>query len=223
MRIIDISQGWHEGMPKFDAGWYPEFRIDRVMTPESDPVRVGRTFSQLHLFPHNGSHVESGFHFFPDGAKIATVSLERFVGPACLADVSHRRDLEPVTAGDLEKAVGDVWRPGMRLLIRTDHPRRHVGGDDYWDTAAYIDSSAAAWIVQHETAVVGMDCITEKPGSRDFPIHRMLLSHEIPILENLANLHEVTDPVVWLFAAPVKVENVEAAPVRAIAIEGLPC
>jgi arylformamidase len=223
VRIIDISQGWHVGMPKFDAEWYPAFDVERVMTPATDPAGMDRTFSLLHLFPHNGSHVESGVHFFPDGAPIDRVALERFVGPCAIADLSYLRDLEPVTADDLEKAVGDSWRAGMRLLIRTDHPLRHGGDDDYWDTPPYVDESAAAWIVEHGAALVGMDCITEKPGDRAFPIHRRLLAAEVPILENLANIHEVTEPVAWLFAAPIKVSDVEAAPVRALVVEGLPC
>jgi arylformamidase len=222
MRIVDISQGWHEGMAKFEANWYPEFSIDRVLTPDTDPARVNRTFSQLHLFPHNGSHVESGFHFFPEGARISTVELERFIGPAYVADLSDHQDLQPVTGEDLDKSVDDQWLPGMRLLIRTDHPRRHLGDSDYWDTPPYLDTSAAEWIIERGTAVVGMDCITEKPGDRRFPIHRALLSKEIPILENLANLHEISAPVIWLFAAPIKVDDVEAAPVRAVVVEGLP-
>jgi arylformamidase len=222
MRIIDISQGWRVGMPRYRADWYPEFGIDRVMTPETDPARVDRTFSQLRLFPHNGSHVESGLHFFRGGAAIGDIPLERFIGPACVADLSFCGDLEPVTAEMLDKAVGDVFRPGMRLLIRTDHPLRHFDNDDYWDTPPYVTESAAEWIVERKASVVGMDCITERPGDPAFPIHRALLSQEIPILENLANLDEIRQVSVWLFAAPIKVADVEAAPCRAIVIEDVP-
>lgn len=222
MRIIDISQGWREGMPRYRAGWYPEFSIDRVMTPQTDPAKVDRTFSQLHLFPHNGSHVESGLHFYQGGAEIDTIPLERFIGPTCVADLSFCDDLEPVTAEMLDKAVGHLFRPGMRLLVRTDHPLRHFDNDDYWDTPPYITESAAAWIIERQAAVVGMDCITERPGDPAFPIHRALLAHEIPILENLANLHEISRAQVWLFAAPIKVKAVEAAPCRAVVIEGAP-
>ncbi|WP_242910396.1 cyclase family protein [Actinomadura terrae] len=222
MRIIDISQGWRVGMPKYNADWYPEFSVDHVMTPRTDPAGVDRTFTYLHLFAHNGSHVESGLHFYPGGAEIGSFPLDRFIGPACVADLSHRGDLDPVTGDMLDKAVGSSLRPGMRLLIRTDHPVRHLDNHDYWDTPPYLEESAAAWIVERQVSVVGMDCITEKPGDRAFPIHRALLRHEIPILENLANLHAVSDTVVWLFAAPLKITGVEAAPCRAVVIEGMP-
>lgn len=73
MKMIDISQGWYPGMPSYDAPWYPEFGTRRAMTPATDPANGGRTFSDLNLFPHNGSHVESGFHFYEDREKIDEV------------------------------------------------------------------------------------------------------------------------------------------------------
>jgi arylformamidase len=221
MRLVDISQGWYVGMPSFGAGWYPRFTLDRAMTPQSDPAGRDRTFSTLHLFPHNGSHVESGYHFDPAGPKIDEVPLDVFAGRAVVADLSHRQDLEPVTGEDLDKAVAVHWRPGDRLLVRTDHPRRHLGEAEYWDVAPYLTPSAADWAVDNGAALVGMDCVTEVPGEREFPVHRRVLGAGIPLLENLDHLYELNDPVVWLVALPIKVADVEAAPVRAVAIEGL--
>lgn len=70
MKMIDISQGWYQGMPSYDAAWYPKFDIRKAMTPRTDPAGGGRTFSDLRIFPHNGTHVESGYHFYEDREKI---------------------------------------------------------------------------------------------------------------------------------------------------------
>src|SRR5262249_60797975 len=147
MRLIDISQGWYAGMPSYDAAWYPRFAFDRVMTPGTDPAGRDRTFTMLHLFPHNGSHVESGYHFFPGGRTIDEVPLTTFVGRAVVADLSHKQDGEPIDGDDLAKATAGWWQPGSRLLGRTDHPRRHLGNPDYWDVAPYPTPEAAAWAV----------------------------------------------------------------------------
>lgn len=221
MRLIDISQGWYVGMPSFDAPWYPQFAIDRAMTPATDPTGTDRTFTTLHLFPHNGSHVESGMHFFPGGPPIGEVPLEVFVGRAVVADLSHKQDLDRIDAADLEQAVADSWHPGDRLLIRTDHPRRHLGAADYWDRAPYLTPSAADWAVRNGAALVGMDCVTERQGERTFPVHRRLLAAGIPLLENITNLDQVSRRVVWLAALPIKVADVEAAPVRAVVFDGV--
>lgn len=222
VKMIDISQGWHEGMPSYDAPWYPRFGIRRAMTPRTDPAGGGRTFSDLHIFPHNGTHVESGFHFFEDREKIDEVPLETFVGRACVAHLADKRDLDPVTGEDLEKALRDTWRPGDRLLIRTDHPNRYLGRDDYWDRPPYLTISAADWMVDNGARLVGMDCITERPDDRSGQVHKRLLAAGIPILENIQNLDQVTGAVVQLMALPVKIAGVEAAPVRAVVFDGWP-
>lgn len=222
MKMIDISQGWYEGMPSYDAPWYPKFGVRRAMSPETDPAKTGRTFSDLQLFPHNGSHVESGYHFYDDREKIDEVPLETFVGRVCIADLSYKRDLEPVSGEDLDKALHEVWQPGDRLLIRTDHPLRYLGREDYWDNPPYLTVSAADWAADNNAVLVGMDCITERPDDRSGQVHRRLLAAGIPILENIQNLDQISTPVAQLMALPIKIAGVEAAPVRAVVFEGWP-
>ncbi|MFJ3103625.1 cyclase family protein [Streptomyces sp. NPDC086835] len=222
MKMVDISQGWYEGMPSYNASWYPKFGIRKAMSPETDPAGVGRTFSDLQIFPHNGTHVESGFHFYENGAKIDEVPLETFVGRVVIADLSDHRDLDPVTGDELEKAVRDVWQAGDRLLIRTDHPNRYLGREDYWDKPPYLTLSSADWMVENDVALVGMDCITERPDDRSGQVHRRLLAANIPILENIQNLDRITSRVAHLMALPVKISGVEAAPARAVVFDGWP-
>jgi arylformamidase len=219
MRIIDISQSFYEGMPSYPADWYPRFAMSRVMTPDTDPSPTTRHFSHLHLFPHNATHIESGFHFFPDGEQIDQVAIDRFVGRACVADLSHKGELEAIDGADLDAAVGAVWTPGDRLLVRTDYLERCWGRDDYWDQPPYLTPSAADWAIEHGAALVGLDCLTERPGDQSSVVHRMLLGAGIPILEYVTNLRAVREPVVQLVALPIRVANVEAAPARAVVLE----
>ncbi|MEU0521843.1 cyclase family protein [Streptosporangium sp. NPDC006007] len=222
MKMIDISQGWYEGMPSYNASWYPKFSIRKAMAPETDPAGGGRTFSDLQIFPHNGTHVESGFHFYEDGPKIDEVPLETFVGRVVIANLSDHRDLDPVTGDELEKAVRNVWQAGDRLLIRTDHPNRYLGREDYWDKPPYLTLSSADWMIENDVALVGMDCITERPDDRSGQVHRRLLGANIPILENIQHLDQITNQVAQLMALPVKISGVEAAPARAVVFDGWP-
>ncbi|MEV4758797.1 cyclase family protein [Micromonospora sp. NPDC049559] len=216
MQLIDITHGFYEGMPSYPASWYPKFSLDRVMTPESDPAGTSRLFSQLHLFPHNGTHIETGRHFFPSGRTIDEVPLEVLFGRACVADLSHKQELDPIAADDLDKAVGEFWVPGDRLLIRTDYLHTHWGREDYWDRPPYLTSSAADWAVENGAVLVGLDCLTERPGDLESPVHRTLLAADIPILEYITDLHLVGASVVTLLAMPIKVADAEAAPARAV-------
>jgi hypothetical protein len=64
-RLIDLTHGFYDGMPSYPADWFPKFASERTMTPETDPYGTKRTFSYLHVFPHNGTHMEYRLHFFP--------------------------------------------------------------------------------------------------------------------------------------------------------------
>ncbi len=50
-------------------------------------------------------------------------------------------------------------------------------------------------------------------------MHHALLAAGIPLLEYVTNMHQLTKPVVQLFALPIKVAGAEAAPARVIALE----
>lgn len=220
MRIIDLSLGFSEGMPGYGASWYASFAIKPIMTPETDPKGHGRTFSQFQMNPHNATHLDAPCHFFPGAAGVADLDPTLFMGPAVVADLSHKGLREPITGEDLEAAVGERLRPGLRLLIRTDYLDKHWGDPDFWQKPPYLVESAADWCVERKVSLVGLDCLTEVPGDQAFPVHRRLLGAGIPILEYIRNLGSLSEPEVWLCALPVLIQGAEAAPVRAVALEG---
>lgn len=218
-RIVDLTHGFYDGMPAYPADWFPAFATESTMTPTSDPNGTQRTFSVLHLFPHNATHMEYRLHFYPGAEGIDAVPLETLVGRACVADLSYKKDLEPVTGEDLDAVLAHIWHPGDRLLIRTDYVRRAWGRSDYWDVPPYLTPSAAQWAIDNQAVLIGFDCLTELPGDKQSPVHHMLLSAGIPLLEYLTNMHELSRDVVELIALPIKVAGVEAAPARVVAIE----
>lgn len=221
MKIIDLTQGFYKGLKPYNAEWYPKFDISVAMTPETDPNGTTRTFSQHFIFPHNATHAESSLHFFPDGTHISDVPLDTFVGKALVADLSYKSLNEPITDLDLENAVGDLLSNGDRLLIHTGYLNKHWDEDDYWDKPPYLTAEAANWMVSKKVKMVGFDCLTEKPGDKTSIVHRTLLENEIPIIEYMKNMHQLSSKQTFLVALPMLIEGVEASAVRVIAIEGL--
>lgn len=218
-RLVDLTHGFYDGMPSYPADWFPKFVSERSMTPETDPYGTKRTFSYLHVFPHNGTHMEYKLHFYPGTEGIDEVPLRTLIGRACVADLSHKGELDEVTGDDLEKALRPVWQPGDRLLIRTDYLRHNWGRSDYWDRPPYLTPSAAQWAIDNGACLIGFDCLTERPGDGESPVHHALLAAGIPLLEYVTNMHELTRQVVQLIALPTKVAGAEAAPARVIAVE----
>lgn len=222
MRLVDLSLGFSHGMPSYGSSWYPGMEIRPIMTPQTDPAGQGRRFSQFIMNPHNATHVDAPSHFVSDGPGVDGLDPDLFIGPALVLDLTHKGMWEPVGAADLAAAARGRMRPGLRLLLRTDYLDHHWGDPDFWQKPPYLDATAARWCVEQGARLVGLDFLTEEPGDRHFPVHRALLEAGIPILEYLCNLSALQSPEVWLIAQPVLVHGVEAAPVRALALDGLP-
>ena len=69
----------------------------------------------------------------------------------------------------------------------------------------YLTPSAAEWAIDNGASLFGLDCLTERPGDAESPVHHALLAAGIPLLEYVTNMHELTKSVVQLAALPMKV------------------
>src|SRR5207237_7051236 len=115
MTIIDISIPLRDAMTVYRGN--PPVRIRSAMTLRKDGVNL----SELCLGSHTGTHVDAPSHFIRDGAGVDRLDLERFIGPAWVAD--PRRVKGGISAEDLKKAR--IPR-GSRLSCCT--PATRAGG-----------------------------------------------------------------------------------------------
>ena len=60
------------------------------------------------------------------------------------------------------------------------------------------------------------------PVGEQMPIHQIILGNDISIIEGLANLNEITQERFYFIGLPLKIEDADGGPVRAIAIEQRP-
>ena len=193
--IVDLSIPFHAGMPKYDASWFPPFAVSEV-SPESMPeAQWKRRFTTLDLFAHNGTHVETSDHAFRDGRTICQYDLARFAGVPTILDLSMVPDateigVELITGG-LPPVTGPRKDSGRILLVRTGYNDRAWGTDDFWTRSPYLSEEAAHAIADEGFGFVGLDFQTEKPGERNFVVHKALLSRGVLLCEYLVNLHRL--------------------------------
>lgn len=70
------------------------------------------------------------------------------------------------------------------------------------------------------TAAIGIDCPSIDIGIDSGLIaHKMLLSNEILVIENLCNLYKFTNEKFTLLIIPLKLAGASGSPIRAIGIE----
>lgn len=204
--LVDLSLRIRDGAPSYPTD--PPCSV----RPHSTIAVEGVNVTALAMGTHQGTHLDAPYHFVEGGATVDRIRLEQVCGPAVLLDLSHKGSGEPIEVRDLE---GAGLAEGGRLVYRVGWDR-HVGRDDYFLGGPRLTVEAARWLGSLRLALVGMDTPTPNPDA-PIDVHRAVLGSGAVFLEGLANLDRLEPGPFELHAAPILIEGVDGAPVRAYA------
>ena len=222
-RIIDISLDLDAA--NFRMRSYAGFKKNmefEVEVIKDYPGGLGQMVRGVHMRLHAGTHVDAPSHMIEGGIDIHQVPLAAFMGDAVLADLRHRGGQEAITVSDLEAAIGDIMRPGDRVLLRTDVNEGYDGSPEWIERSPYLDGQAVDWLAERGASLIGFDFYHANcaPGLPEiYSTSRHAAEAGMLTMPYIRNLGAIAKPRFTLIAMPLKVINVEASPVRAIVIE----
>ncbi|MGN0839022.1 MAG: cyclase family protein [Pyramidobacter sp.] len=206
MKIADLTRLMTPDMPVFPGDALPKFRRTADYVPD------GYREMELNFLTHTGSHADAPAHVIPGGRTIDMMPAECFCGTAAVFRVPE--GTRNITARMLAECAGA--EKADFLLISTGW-ERYWGSPEYFSGYPVLDESAARRLVSARKKGIGFDVMSPDPvGSADLPLHRILLGGGLVILENLCGLADLPDTVFQFCALPLKVENADGAPVRAL-------
>lgn len=209
--IVDLSVPIATGMPVYPGD--PGVTVEPALTVEADGVNV----LGLHLGSHTGTHVDAPRHVDRSLPDLDALPLERFLGPAVVADVRGLPPRAPIPA----EAVEPYLRPGVILLVATGWSA-HWGTEDYL-AHPYLSPRAATMIAASGVPTVAIDAMSVDPTpAEDIPAHRALLEAHVVIAENLTGLAPLIDAQaegrpIEVCLLPLRLASADGAPIRAIA------
>jgi arylformamidase len=203
----DLTRTLSPQMPVYPGDPQPKFSA--YLNIEEDGANV----TQISLGSHTGTHVDAPWHFLQDGNTIDKEPLGKFIGQAVITDLSHKRVGTGINRQDFDEYARAVV-DGDILLIYTGTENAGKARSNF----TYLETSAAEWLVRHGVKCVGTDTLSiEKYGSKKAPVHRMLLSSGIGIIESLnANLKLFAGKRMFLVCLPMLLQGVDGSPARAI-------
>jgi arylformamidase len=210
MRIHDISMKVAPGMVHWPDSASPErsweTRIADGATHDNSVWRIGS---------HNGTHLDAPSHVGAGPHLAEDVPLTKLVGPARLVDVGDASAIDAsVVAGlDLEGVE--------RLLLRTSSSRRNLAAATEFDQTyvAFTEDGAAA-IAAAGIVAVGIDFLSVERFGQPVPLaHLALFGGGVAVIEGL-DLRGVPAGNYLMCFLPLRLQGSEAAPGRAILIEG---
>jgi len=212
MNIIDLSHLIHSEMPVYWDSETPDLKI--IHTIEKDGFRE----TKMTFYSHTGTHIDAPSHMIPGGLSLDMMNISQFFGRAILVDVS-RSVSQSIAMTDLkgyQKKIGKV----NFVVIKT-------GWSQYWGELKYfenypcLEEEAALWLSNFNLKGIGIDTISlDRTDATDFPVHKLFLSKNRVIIENLTNLQRIKDEFFHFSTLPLKIREIDGSPVRAVAIEG---
>ena len=198
LKIHDLTRTISQDMQVYPGDPQPKFNPHATI--KDNKANVTRTT----LGSHTGTHVDAPLHFLQKGNSIDIEPLDKFIGEAAIIDASGKNS---ITAEDFS---GYDIRSNDIVLIYT-------GTGDRRTDFAYLDISAAEWMMEHRIKCVGIDTASiEKYGRKDAPVHKMLLASNIGIIENLANLKQFVGSRMFFVCLPLPLKGIDGSPARAV-------
>jgi arylformamidase len=167
------------------------------------PVKVSR----ITLSTHTGAHCDAPSHYDPRGGSIDSVCLAPYIGPCRVITCPGARVVEP-------RHVAHAL-PGLppRVLLRTyaRTPKTQ------WDPGfCSVAPATIALLAEHGVMLIGIDTPSLDPqDSKSMDAHHAVNAHKMAILEGIV-LDDVPDGDYELIALPLKLQGMDASPVRAI-------
>ena len=196
---------------------------------ETEPIQThathARSNQKLCLATHIGTHVDAPFHFVDGATTVENMPLEKYAGPALLLDLrSAAKGQEPLTIEELTAAGANPESVKDQIVVLfTGWAEAESGGPRFYGPGPYLGTDAAGYLADCGANAVAVDFPIDKhPESplstiKDFPVHRLLLGQNIPLIENLINLDKLVGKQFELWALPLKLKGGDGAATRAVA------
>jgi arylformamidase len=195
-------------------------REDMITYPGNPPTRVrphssiadgdDANVTELSFGSHTGTHVDAAHHFIDGGQTVDELPLDTLIGDALVVELP-----DSVTAiGEQELKAAGV-RDVARVLLKTRNGVL-LEKDEFDEGFAHITGDGAEYLVQQGVRLVAIDYLSVEAFAADEPrAHQTLLAKEIIVVEGV-DLREVPPGRYELICLPLKVSDIDGAPLRAV-------
>ena len=240
IRIVDLTQPLGPDTPVI--GLPPQFGSSPGVTMDVisrfDEKGPAWYWNVIHMGEHTGTHFDAPVHWIT-GKDLKqnstdTIPARRFVGPACVidvsADVAKDEDflLMPDRVEQWEREHGRI-PPGAWVLLRTDWSKRtdptsflNVKADGPHSPGFHMTTSALL-ANDRDVSGVGVETVGTDAGQAGmfdppFPNHTIMHGAGKFGLASLCNLHQLPATGAIVIAAPLKIVNGSGSPLRVLAM-----
>ena len=206
MKIHDISIEITESMIVWKDREHKKPKFQIISRYEDN----GANESRIDMDMHTGTHADAPFHMLKSGKKLNEIPLDKFIGKCRVLDLTNAKG--KITKDDLKKFEinkGDI------ILIKTKNKVEAKFDIKF----PFVDKTGASYLAKKKIKTLGVDSLGVERGQPNHETHKILFESDIAIIEGL-DLSKINQGSCFLIALPLKI-NADAAPLRAVLVEGI--
>lgn len=211
MKVIDLTHTIKEDMPVYPGTDTPKF------IPANSYEKDGFKETLLQMYTHTGTHMDPPAHLFAGKATLDQFPAEQFIGKALVIDC---RDLKEGQSISIEYIYNN-----REKVDKADFLLFNLGWDKWWGTETYfgnypcIDDDVLDFVISGNYKGIGFDVIGLDPIiDENLTRHKKLFQKcNIVNIENLKNLELCGSDLFWFSCFPLKLNNCDGSPIRAVA------
>lgn len=193
--------------------------------------------NNIHTGEHVGTHLDAPIHWLPgkDGLDVASIPLDRLIGPACVIDVTEYVESDPDFllqqhhVLDWEAEHGQL-PSGSWLILRTgwdrfaDDEEAFLNTDEGGSHTPGVSAECARWLAEDRpisgfgAETVGIDAGRSDELEPPMPMHHLLLGHNKYGITSLRNVKLLPPTGAMLIVAPLPIKGGTGSPARVIAV-----
>lgn len=211
MKAIDLTYTIKEEMTVF-----PGTEMPKLITT-SNYEKDGFRETSISIYSHVGTHMDPPAHIYPDRTTLDEFPASQFIGKGLVIDCRDLNEGEDIT-------IDCILKYGKKAE-KVDFLLFNTGWDKYWGTDKYfgdypcVNDDVLDYVLNGNYKGIGFDTIGIDPVSDEkLTRHKKLFKDkDIVNIENLKNLELCGEEIFKFSCCPLKIENSDGAPVRAIA------
>lgn len=208
MKIIDLNHLLNNETTVYPGAVKTSFKATGTVAKD------GYSEHELTMGTHTGTHIDAPGHMLLNGKTLDQIHLSKFVGKATVIRCEGKTEIELSYLKNFKTQISKV-----------DFVLFNTGWDKKWKDPDYIGDyptlkpEAAEWLTQFNLNGLGFDTISVDPVSdKKQTNHHILFNRGLLIVENLTNLNQLPGSIFTFQCIPLKIENADGSPIRAVAI-----
>lgn len=203
MQIIDLSYEIIDHMPVYPGDKDTEIR--QIKKYSDDGYNAFYFSSSMHA----GTHIDMPRHMLDDERYTSAFPVSDFISDGIIIDSMNETKI------DYKPEYENLDLENTAVLIKTGFCDMYKDTAEYYADHPILTKRFAEYLAERKIQILGIDF--PSPDRMPYEIHKILLSADIKIVENLTNLAVLKNTKKFRFyAVPLKI-NAEASLVRAFA------